>query len=215
MTTSSRLHQLRELPHPRTGGEIEPRRRRVRAGGRAHERLRAGQPADQAATNRVGPITRRQSGTLPQGGRVYRHHQSELGHETRVRAQDPAAGPRVAAPTSSLRNTICRAPPRAARRDRRERRSLVLEFRRAVPGQDRSQDRQAYRIHHAGVAQGIPHRQSRPRHRSRRPSTARHDVSGARRPVRPQDREVPNLAASARAAQGRLAAQHGDEPGPR
>ena len=31
-----------------------------------------------------------------------------------------------------------RADHRAARRDRRERRSLVLEFRRAVPGQDRS-----------------------------------------------------------------------------
>ena len=70
-------HQLRELPHPRAGGEIEPRRRRVRAGDRPHERLCPGQPADQAATA-GGPVARRQSGTLPQGGRVSRHHQSEL-----------------------------------------------------------------------------------------------------------------------------------------
>ena len=38
---------------------------------------------------------------------------------------------------------------------------------------------------------------------------------GARRQVRSQDGEVPDLAASARAAQGRLAAQHGHQPGPR
>ena len=53
-------HQLRELPHARTGGEIDPRCRRVRAGDHAHERLCAGEPADQAAArvsiSRAPPI---------------------------------------------------------------------------------------------------------------------------------------------------------------
>ena len=80
-----------------------------------------GQPADQAAAARR-PVARRQSGTLPQGGRVSRHHQSELGHETRVRAQDPAAGQGSRHQRHHHRIRSAARDHRAARRDRRERR---------------------------------------------------------------------------------------------
>ena len=62
---------------------------------------------------------------------------------------------------------------------------LVHEFRRAVPRQARSEDRQAHRIRHARAAQaGLPDRQLDLGIDRERQSLARHDVSGRRRQVR-------------------------------
>ena len=72
----ARAHQLRELPHARAGHEVDLRRRRARRRDRADEQLCAGEHgAAAAAAHRHD--ARLESGTLPQGGRIYRHHQSQ------------------------------------------------------------------------------------------------------------------------------------------
>ena len=82
----------------------------------------------------------------------------------------------------------------AARRHRRSRRRrLVLAFRRAVPVQARSEDRQGHRLSDPGAEARPSQGHARPRGRSRRRHLGRHDVSGRHGAVRPQDREVPHL----------------------
>ncbi len=136
--------QLRELPYGRAYRAFDTRCRRVRAGDDAHGELCAGQPADQAA-GAHGAVACRQSGKIPQDGGMARYDQFERG-AVAIPAQDAAArkGPRHPRADHRIRSTA--QDDRAARRHRRCARSgLVLEFRRDVPRQARSEHRQGER----------------------------------------------------------------------
>ena len=63
----------------------------------AHERLCAGEPADQAAAARR-PVARLQSGAVPQAGRIPRQHQSERERHAGATSSRPCRASRAAAP---------------------------------------------------------------------------------------------------------------------
>ena len=103
--------QLHELPHARTHRALDPRRRRVDAGGHPHDGLWRGEPADQAAAD-AGPFARRHARAIPQDGRISRHHQSERGRQMGLSAQDAAAADRRVDPRHRHRiRPAARKPP--------------------------------------------------------------------------------------------------------
>ena len=115
-----------------------------------------------------------------------------LSKETLVlSAEDAAAPDRPRQPRH--RHRICPAAPAdpaARRRARRAGHDLVHAFRRAVPRQDGSEDRQGLGISDPGAEAGLSGRHARSRARQGRQSLGRDDVSGRHRAVRQEDRDV-------------------------
>ena len=87
--------QLHQLSRPRPHRELQPRRRRVRAGVRSHDRLLSRQhAATPAAAHRRGAPQSRPGGRREGDGGVPRLRQPQQGRGLGVSAQDAAAPPR-------------------------------------------------------------------------------------------------------------------------
>jgi len=160
--------------------------------------LCAGEPADQAAAPRRS-LACRQSGALRKAAEYLAtiNLSSSAAHEFALKTLPRVKG---RAPTWSSRVRPAARDHRAARRGHRERRGLVHQF-SASSTSARSTRRPASTPSTPCLSCARASRRAISTSASTaRPSPARHDCTRAPSQVRPEDREVPDLAAAAGAA---------------
>ncbi len=197
---------MHQLPHPRAHRDHDLQRRGVRAGHAPHGAVFQQQLLQEAADARGRARHRAVRAQRRTDRRLPRHHQPRPGRAT-LRPQDAAAGERRRHARRHHHLRPAQSGDAAARRDRRCRRHrLAQRFQRADSRTLRSGDARLQDLRGAAAADRLADRRPRPRGRSARQSVARSHVPGRHGEVRQEDRDVPDVAAAARRAEGRFPA---------